>query len=184
MIAGESVTDLYEDVSVLFVDIVNFTRISEQISPQEVISLLKSIFKICEDVAHMYGLTPIKTIGDAYLAVAGVPTPLEDHALRAAQAALTMMERLSHTSVRIGIHCGPVVAGIVGEERLQYDIWGDTVNIASRMESTGETNRIQVSETFALSLRQHSPFPILTARGNIEIKGKGLMPTYWLRGIE
>lgn len=193
VIAGESVTDHYDDVSVLFVDVVNFTSISERISPHEVITVLKSIFKICEDVARMYGLTTIKTIGDAYLAVAGVPTPLEDHALRTAQAALTMMERLSDTTVRVGIHCGPVVAGIVGEERLQFDIWGDTVNIASRMESTGEPGRVHVSEAFVQSLRQQDlgtfpisdsplPFPILTARGYIEIKGKGLMPTFWLGG--
>lgn len=192
LLRGEDVSgDHFDNVSVLFLDIANFTTISDNISPDRVVHLLKVIFRVCDDVCKVYGLTKIKTIGDSYLAVGGVPEPLEDHVIRTTRAALEMMQRIRDTSftehngeiqVRIGLHCGPLVAGIVGEERLQYDIWGDTVNVASRMESTGEPGKIHVSERFALLL-SGSQFPVpcsLVPRGEIEIKGKGPMTTYWL----
>ena len=162
-----------------------------------------------------HGLTKIKTIGDSYMAVAGAPEPLEDHCPRAAEAALEMLSKLADhdlksdpvlgneewidevgtIQVRIGLHAGPVVAGIVGDQRLQYDVWGDTVNVASRMESTGESGRVQVSEAFAEAMKQTHPTPLsegegqgessltLIERGEIEVKGKGSMKTYWLEGV-
>jgi len=217
MLSGEDVSsDHFEEVSVLFLDIVGFTAISDRVPPGHVVHLLKAIFRVCDEVCRTHGLTKIKTIGDSYMAVAGVPEPLADHAREAALAAVSMMRGLNdlelkmdpdlgdtswtrdvgEIQVRIGLHCGPVVAGIVGDERLQYDVWGDTVNTASRMESTGEPGRIQVSESFAQGLgykgegRSEEGMPAALAprpysiapRGAIEIKGKGSMTTYWLEG--
>jgi len=215
MLAGEDVSgDHFDQASVLFLDIVGFTSISDRIPPRHVVHLLKAIFRVCDDVCKRHGMTKIKTIGDSYMAAAGVPVHLGDHAQRAAITAidimkglndleLTMDPALGDTSwtkdigeirVRIGLHSGPVVAGIVGDQRLQYDVWGDTVNTASRMESTGEPGRIQVSESFAQGLGINgegqseegmptalAPRPYSIApRGAIEIKGKGTMTTYWL----
>ena len=215
---GEDVSgDSYESASVLFLDIVGFTSISDRLPPQHVVQLLAEVFKICDDICAARGLSKIKTIGDSYMAVAfpedgGRRT--EDgaeHVAKAARAAVDMLHAvssfdtttLSHLGsgdsgpgssslgplqVRIGIHSGPVVAGIVGHERLQYDVWGDTVNVASRMESSSEPGRIQVSEVFAHALQKaeahvlHSPSSVLRERGMIEVKGKGQMKTFWLEG--
>jgi adenylate cyclase len=220
LIAGEDVSgDHADEVSVLFLDIVGFTMIAERISAKHLLDLLRAVFKVCDDACRDFGLTKIKTIGDAFLAVAGVPEFRMDHAQCTANAAIKIMKDLdtleitsltstgsaSDTSspdnswikevgtikVRIGLHSGPVVAGIVGEERLQYDIWGDTVNIASRMESTGEPGKIQVSESFtdALNLVPRTSIENLEPgtwnlelRGETAIKGKGTMRTYWLEG--
>jgi len=214
MLRGEDVSgDHFANASVLFLDIVGFTKISDRIPPGHVVHLLKAIFKICDDVCQKHGLTKIKTIGDSYMAVAGVPEPLDDHAQRAAQTALEMLKGLNQLEltmdpslgdtswtkdigdikIRIGLHCGPLVAGIVGDQRLQYDVWGDTVNVASRMESSSEPGRIQVSQAFADALHAHeesddsrgeldhgSLRSALRYRGETEIKGKGAMKTYWL----
>jgi class 3 adenylate cyclase len=215
VVRGEQVTDHYEQASVLFMDIAGFTTIADRIPAGHVVHLLDAIFVACDRVCAAHGLTKVKTIGDSYLAVAGVPTPLDDHACRAARAAvdiraaldaleITMPPELGDTSwtrdvgeirVRIGLHCGPVTAGVIGTERLQYDVWGDTVNVASRMESSGEPGRIHVSEAFATALVPGlrrgdddgllpSPdLPIslsLMSRGTLDIKGKGPMTTYWL----
>jgi class 3 adenylate cyclase/Tfp pilus assembly protein PilF len=196
MIRGEKITgDHYDSASVIFLDIVGFTTISDRIPPGHVVHLLSQIFSTLDEVCKGHCVTKIKTIGDSYMAVAGVPEAHDDHALRAAQCALdmlaalntleiTMPPELGDTSwvknvgeiqVRIGIHCGPVTAGVIGTERLQYDVWGDTVNVASRMESTSEPGRIQVSEAFANALGCG-----VIPRGDVEIKGKGSMNTYWL----
>jgi len=217
VVRGEDVTDHFDVASVLFMDIVGFTTISDRIPPGHVVHLLKAIFKICDDVCARHGLTKVKTIGDSYLAVSGVPEPLDDHAQRAARAAVDMIRELNELTlsmdpslgdtswtqdigeitVRIGLHCGPVVAGIVGEDRLQYDVWGDTVNTASRMESTGEPGKVQCSESFERSFASaqddvtarhpeersdEGPLFSFTRRGSIDIKGKGTMTTYWLEG--
>ena len=209
LVKGEEVTDHFDMASVLFVDIVGFTKLSDSIPAGHVVHLLKAIFKVCDDACSASGVTKIKTIGDSYLAVAGIPEPLSNHAHRAALAALqlikgldelelTMDPKLGDTGwtkdigdiqVRIGIHCGPLVAGIVGDERLQYDVWGDTVNVASRMESSGEAGKVHVSEAFAVSLASadnvagENILPgKMVKRGEIEIKGKGPMTTYWLEG--
>ena len=196
MIRGERVTsDHYPLASVIFLDIVGFTRISDCIPPGQVVHLLEQIFSTLDGVCKTHGVTKIKTIGDCYMAVAfhGV------HA--AAQCALEMLatmntlritmpedlgdtswtSELDQLSVRIGMHCGPVTAGVIGTERLQYDVWGDTVNVASRMESTSEPGRIHVSEACAAQITADSPIPVrLTPRGEVDVKGKGLMTTYWL----
>jgi len=198
-LAGEDVSaDHFSDVTVLFLDIVGFTAISDRIPAGHVIHLLKAIFQVCDDVCRDHDLTKIKTIGDSYMAVAGVPEPLPDHAERAARAALDMLRGLNELEltmdpalgdtswtqtvgelqVRIGLHSGPVVAGIVGDERLQYDVWGDTVNVASRMESTGKPGKIQLSERTASMLT--SDDLTIVERGEVSVKGKGTMTTYWL----
>ena len=201
VIRGENVSgDTFDNATVLFLDIVDFTSISAKIPPAHVIHLLSSIFSVCDSVCHTHGLTKVKTIGDSYMAVAGVPELQKDHVERAATAAcallhsldtlqLTVEPDMGDTSwvndigkigVRIGMHCGPVAAGVIGTERLQFDIWGDTVNVASRMESTGEAGAIQVSEDFANALEQSGWH--IEPRGTVEIKGKGSLATSWLRG--
>jgi len=186
MIAGEKVSgDLFEEVTVLFLDIVGFTAIADKLRPEQLVNLLESIFSSCDEICMRYGLTKIKTIGDSYMAVAGVPQSITDNQYQAALAATELIQALSafDIRVRIGMHCGPVVAGVIGTERLQYDVWGDTVNTASRLESTSEPNRIHVSDAFATSIsfigitqRQLKLVP----RGLMHIKGKGEMNTYWL----
>ena len=197
VIKGERATDQYDAASVLFLDLVSFTAISDKIPAAHVIGLLQEIFKVCDTVCATYGLTKIKTMGDSYLAVSGVPEAIPDHADRAARAALEMRQALKDLSIkvdpslgdtswtkdvgdieiRIGLHSGPLVAGIVGTDRLQYDIWGDTVNTASRMESNSLPGRIQISDHFRHDLT--TPFTV-EERGEIPIKGKGLMRTFWL----
>jgi class 3 adenylate cyclase len=218
MLRGEDVSgDHYENVSVLFLDIAGFTAISDRIPAGHVVHLLKAIFRVCDEACKAHGLTKIKTIGDSYLAVAFPETegrgPKTHHAENAARAAIEMLQKLNalrltmdpalgdttwtqdvgEIRVRIGLHCGPIVAGVVGDERLQYDVWGDTVNVASRMESTGEPGRIHVSSAFADALKglegtggdwkgaEAMDFG-LRERGSVEVKGKGSMKTFWLEG--
>lgn len=196
MIRGERVTsDHFPLASVIFLDIVDFTTISDRIPPGHVVHLLEQIFSTLDGVCKIHGVTKIKTIGDCYMAVhftdvhAATLCAVE---MRSAMNALhvTMPTELGDTSwtntidelhVRIGIHCGPVTAGVIGTERLQYDVWGDTVNVASRMESTGQAGCIHVSSEFAARISDNLPREIrLKPRGEIEVKGKGLMTTYWL----
>jgi adenylate cyclase len=223
---GEQVNDHYDNAAVIFVDIVGFTTLSDQLSSNEVVQLLGSVFTSLDAVCKKHDVVKIKTIGDSYMAVAfpSESTSSEQQAAsvaqRAANAALKMLDAASkpiieflpdlpeglHATlpegirVRLGVHSGAVTAGVLGKERLQYDVWGDTVNVASRMESSGEPGRIHVSETFANVLNSEmakqrksetdvipsdseEPFPIpysLFPRGEMEIKGKGLMTTYWL----
>lgn len=184
------VADLHEHAVVLFADIVSFTSIASALEPRALIVLLNRIFSVCDDICHTYGLTKIKTIGDAYMAVA---FPDTEHQIEVASAlaALEMLDAIQSIQpdltspdrvlrVRMGLHCGPVIAGVIGTERLQYDVWGDTVNVASRMESSSESGRIHVSAEFAHALPP-SQF-VLTERGETSVKGKGVMTTYWLQG--
>ncbi|CAN5518373.1 hypothetical protein BH10BAC6_BH10BAC6_05840 [soil metagenome] len=171
---GEVVNDQYDNAAVLFLDIVGFTTLSSSMDASEVVMLLDRIFGICDVVMNAHGLMKIKTIGDSYMAVAF------DTIENAAHAALELASAITEVPVRIGIHCGPVVAGVLGKERMQYDVWGDTVNIASRMESTGEAHRIHVSGAFAQSLHNLTKTFRLTERGNVQVKGKGTMQTFWL----
>jgi len=201
LIHGESmIADSFTDGSVLFLDLVQFTKMASTISAQHVVHLLNAVFRECDIIIQRHGLTKIKTIGDAYLAVGGVPEPLTDHDRKMAQAALEIQERLANLTIqmpeeygqlnwdgmineldlRIGLHCGPITAGIIGEHRIAYDVWGDTVNVAARMEQTSESGRIQLSSTFADRLRNVDGLQLI-ARGEIEVKGKGLMHTYWLQ---
>jgi len=201
VLRGEQVNDAYENAAVLFMDLVGFTSISSALDPNDVVKLLSKVFTRCDDIVSRHGLMKIKTIGDSYMAVS-FPDSEQSHVPNAhlqlaAMTAVDMLRELPAVTsplvaelplhlegpiqVRIGLHCGPLVAGIVGEQRVQYDVWGDTVNIASRMESTGEPGRIQVSEQFANSL-DSDPWTVVP-RGEVNIKGKGQMKTYWLEGM-
>ena len=179
-----TIADNYDDVTVIFADIVGFTQLSENLEPEKLLWILNKFFGEFDQIAHRMGVEKIKTIGDAYMAAAGVPTKHPDHkrqAMRFASALLMAMERLnvkldSELSIRIGLHSGPVVAGVIGRQKSIYDLWGDTVNTASRMESTGIPNYIQVSESIYLALKDEYPF---YPRGAQRIKGKkGELYTY------
>ncbi|MEG4213991.1 adenylate/guanylate cyclase domain-containing protein [Microcoleus sp. Pol14C6] len=180
------IADTFAEVTVLFADIVGFTQISSQISPPELVSLLNDIFSTFDLLAEKHGLEKIKTIGDAYMVVGGLPMPRRDHAEAIAEMALDMQQAITdfsntHSqafSIRIGINSGPVVAGVIGIKKFIYDLWGDTVNTASRMESHGKPGSIQVTETTYQQLRENYLFE---NRGAIEVKGKGEMTTYLLK---
>jgi class 3 adenylate cyclase len=148
-----------------------------------VVQLLDAVFSDFDDLAERYGLEKIKTIGDAYMVASGIPIPRPDHVRAVADMALAMLQVASShrdgLGLRIGIDTGPVVAGVIGRRKFIYDLWGDTVNTASRMESHGVPGEIQVTERVATALDGDY---VLEARGAIEIKGKGAMPTWFLRG--
>ncbi|MEG4054365.1 MULTISPECIES: adenylate/guanylate cyclase domain-containing protein [unclassified Microcoleus] len=180
------IADTFAEVTVLFADIVGFTQISSQISPPELVSLLNDIFSTFDLLAEKHGLEKIKTIGDAYMVVGGLPMPRRDHAEAIAQMAIDMQQAITDFSnihnqdfsIRIGINSGPVVAGVIGIKKFIYDLWGDTVNTASRMESHGLPGCIQVTKTTYQQLREKYSFE---SRGAIEVKGKGEMTTYLLK---
>ncbi|HEY9643344.1 MAG TPA: adenylate/guanylate cyclase domain-containing protein [Coleofasciculaceae cyanobacterium] len=182
-----TIAESFAEVTVLFADIVGFTRISANIPATELVTLLNQIFSTFDQLAEQHGLEKIKTIGDAYMVVGGLPTERPDHAEAIAQMALDMQAAIAQFStqqdqpfrIRIGINTGPVVAGVIGTKKFIYDLWGDTVNVASRMESQGLPDQIQV--TRAAYERLHHQFH-LEKRGEIDIKGKGTMTTYLLRG--
>lgn len=178
-----AIADGFPEVTVLFADIVGFTQLSTQTSPEQLVSLLNSIFSAFDKLAEKHGLEKIKTIGDAYMAVGGLPEPFADHAKAVVMFALDLQETIDkfnwetghNLSIRIGINSGPVVAGVIGIKKFIYDLWGDTVNTASRMESHGSPGTIQITEsTFQLIRDQFQIEPI----GLINIKGKGQMMTY------
>lgn len=179
----QAIADGFSNVTVLFADIVGFTQLSTQITPEKLVSLLNSIFSAFDQLVEKHGLEKIKTIGDAYMAVGGLPEPRADHAQAVIMFALDMhnvidkfnWETGHNLSIRIGINSGPVVAGVIGIKKFIYDLWGDTVNIASRMESHGTPGTIQITEsTFQLIQNQFQIKPI----GQIAVKGKGNMMTY------
>ncbi|WP_446392894.1 adenylate/guanylate cyclase domain-containing protein [Coleofasciculus sp. E1-EBD-02] len=175
----------HEDVTILFADLVKFTQLAGQISPQELVSLLNMIVSTFDRLAQKHGLEKIKTIGDAYMVVGGLPTPQSNHVDAIAQMALDMQQSLEQINtstgknfrLRIGINTGVVIAGVIGTTKFSYDIWGDAVNIASRMESRGQPDKIQVTEITYQRLRDKYE---LVERGFIRVKGKGKMKTYWL----
>ena len=179
------IADAYPEATVLFADIVDFTPLSESMDPGEVLELLDRVFSGWDALARHHGLEKIKTIGDEYMVVGGVPDPSADHAEAIARMALEMPAELDRCSnertgplqVRIGIDSGPVIAGVIGRSKFIYDLWGDTVNTASRMESSGVPGRIQVTER--VRERLAGGFD-LRSRGEIEVKGKGSMNTYFL----
>lgn len=186
--AGEyPIADRIEDVSVLFTDIVGSTELADRLPPDELVRLLDQVFSAFDDIATSCGLEKIKTSGDAYIAVAGLDPDRPDHAAAVAEAALSMRDELRGRTaagteplrMRFGIHCGPVVAGVIGKRKFSYDLWGDTMNTASRMESTGRPGRIQVSSEFRRRLDDRF---VLTPRGRVAVKGKGELDTHWLLG--
>jgi class 3 adenylate cyclase len=183
----QTIAESYPEVTVLFSDIVGFTAMSEQIGARQVVDMLNEVFGMLDELAIKHGVEKIKTIGDCYMVVAGIPDRSPTHAQQIADFALDMQRTLDEYSqrsgrtlaMRTGIHTGTVVAGIVGSSKFAYDLWGDVVNIASRMESTGEPGRIQVSDSVRVRLSDDYDFE---ARGDVEIKGKGTMHTWYLLG--
>ncbi|MFN8360787.1 MAG: adenylate/guanylate cyclase domain-containing protein [Candidatus Kapaibacterium sp.] len=194
MLTGSTlIAEKLPTVSVLFADIVNFTKLSQSITPEELVEGLDRIFSTFDALAEKHGLEKIKTIGDAYMVVSGAPIPRSDHAEAIAHFALDMVEAMKEfrsistgeeIQVRIGIHSGEVVAGVIGKKKFAYDLWGDAVNTASRMESHGEAGRIHVSEEFKHAVETlHAPSLQFIRRGEIDIKGKGIMKTYFLEHL-
>jgi adenylate cyclase len=170
----------YENVSVLFTDVVNFTELSATMSPTVLVSQIHHNFTAIDAIIERHGLEKIKTIGDAYLAVCGLPHETADHAVRVVRAALDIAALSRDTTsfnMRIGIHSGPVVAGIVGFKKYAYDIWGDTVNTAARMESSGQAGRVNISESTYQLVRDHFR---CEDRGAFEVKGKGMVRMYFV----
>ena len=178
-----AIADGFAEVTVLFADIVGFTQLSTTVSPQELVALLNRIFSAFDYLAEKHDLEKIKTIGDAYMVVGGLPNPREDHAEAIINMALDMQLEItkfnqdtnSNCSIRIGINTGPVVAGVIGVKKFIYDLWGDTVNTASRMESHGIPGAIQITETTYEKIKDKYK---IESRGVMEIKGKGEMITY------
>ncbi|MBE7440158.1 MAG: adenylate/guanylate cyclase domain-containing protein [Spirochaetales bacterium] len=181
-----------EQVTVLFTDFKGFTLIAEQMAPAELVATLDECFSIFDAIAGEHHLEKIKTIGDSYMCAGGLPEVRATHAIDVALAALKMRDAMARLGkeraargqpvfeLRMGLHSGPVVAGVIGQQKFSYDIWGDTVNTASRMESSGAPGRINVSES---SRKLLSPFFSLEARGLIEARNKGKVPMYFLNGL-
>jgi class 3 adenylate cyclase len=187
LLSGErTIADYFDSVSVLFADIVGFTSLSRRLNPHDLVQLLNRIFSHFDALAGVLGLEKIKTIGDAYMVAAGLPAPIEDHAQRCLEMAQGMLRILDEENknlaeplkLRIGIATGPVVAGVIGQNKFIYDLWGDTVNTASRMESSGVPGEIHITESTRVALGDAAD---CIERGGIEIKGIGKMSTYLVR---
>lgn len=179
------IADGHSPVTILFADMVGFTNLASRLSPEALVSLLNKVFSRFDALAVEMGVEKIKTIGDAYMVVAGLPQPRDDHAQAIARLALAMAAATDEVAresgeslqIRIGIHSGAVVAGVIGQEKFAYDIWGDAVNVAARMESHGAPGKIQVSADTAALLGDDFD---LEPRGEIEVKGKGAMQAFFL----
>ena len=182
-----AIAEQFNEVTILFADLVGFTPLSARLKPIELVNLLNQIFSTFDELAEQLGLEKIKTIGDAYMVAAGLPIPRADHAEAIAQMALAMqaaVERFQsqqgeNIQIRMGINTGIVVAGVIGTKKFIYDLWGDAVNVASRMESSGQPGSIQVTTVTYERLKDKYVFE---KRGAIQVKGKGEMVTYWLIG--
>ncbi len=177
----------FDQVTVLFTDFVGFSEVAESVEPEQLVKSIDHYFREFDEISSRHGLEKIKTVGDSYMCACGLPTANPAHAVNVIRAAMDMIDLvnrelrspngLSHFEIRIGVHTGPVVAGIVGIKKWQYDIWGDTVNIASRMESNSEPGRINISETTYQQI--HGDFPC-TFRGEIEVKNHGALKMYFV----
>lgn len=184
---AEIIADTFPQVTVVFADIVGFTQFSEGVTPAQLVLVLNEIFTEYDNIADAHGLEKIKSIGDAYMVAAGLPLSVEDHADRGAHMALEMLEAVArfnersgyNLQLRIGIDSGPLVAGVIGKRKFIYDLWGDTVNTASRMESHGVPGRIQITEATRALLTNGF---VCEERGVIEVKGKGSIRTWFLNG--
>lgn len=183
----EIIADSFPDVTILFADIVGFSRYSAGVSPEQLVALLNEIFTDYDNIADFHGLEKIKSIGDAYMAAAGLPVPVADHAARAAHMALDMLSALARFNartgnsieIRVGLHSGAAVAGVIGKRKFIYDLWGAAVNTASRMESHGLPGRVHISA----ATRELLGETFLTEeRGLIEVKGIGALHTWFLNG--
>lgn len=188
---GKAAARDYASVTVLFTDFVGFTAVASKMSATDLVAELDTCFKAFDQIIVHHGIEKIKTVGDAYLAAGGLPEPCDDHALRVVKAAMDMQHWVEHHyeersnaglpafRMRVGIHSGPLTAGVVGDKKFAYDIWGDTVNTASRVESAGAPGRINISKQTA-TLIDHAF--VLDARGPVEIKGKEALEMYWVKG--
>jgi len=182
-----AIADSFREVTVLFADVEGFTPMASKLEPEQVVGMLNEVFTEFDQLAEKHGLEKIKTIGDAYMVAGGLPEPRGDHAIAIAEMAIDMMKSLPKLrtpngdplNLRIGIHTGPVVAGVIGKRKFSYDLWGDTVNTASRMESHGTSGRIHVTAAFRKALGDHYE---LEDRGPISLKGKGELSTFFLIG--
>jgi len=185
---AQTIADSFTSASILFADVVDFTPLAQRLPPAQVVGILDRLFTYFDSLAERYGLEKIKTIGDCYMVAAGVPTARDDHAEAIARMALDMREAMRDADavgdlgldLRIGINSGPVVAGVIGRKRFLYDLWGDAVNTASRMESHGSPGRIQITRATYDLLKDDF---MCEARGTLEVKGKGAMETWYLVGL-
>ena len=181
------IADSHEAVTIMFADLVNFTHLSAGMPPAELIDMLNQVFSKFDQLTEKYGLEKIKTIGDAYMVVGGLPNARADHAVAVADMALEMQSALANVAaavgkdlvMRIGINSGPVIAGVIGSTKFSYDLWGDTVNVASRMEHYSLPNAIQITEATYELLKD---LFTLEPRGAIAVKGKGEVNAYLLKG--
>ncbi len=179
------IADRANEATILFADIVSFTSLSQSLPPEKLVSLLNQVFTEFDGIVARHNLEKIKTIGDAYMAAGGIPDPRSDHCESIALCGLDMLaavrsgkfSELNNLKLRIGIHTGPVVAGVIGKSKFIYDLWGDSVNTASRMESHGAEDRIHVTEEVYLKLKDRFEFG---EKREIQVKGKGAMQTYFL----
>jgi guanylate cyclase len=182
---GTVIAERYDSVSVLFADIVGSTPMFAELDPREVVDWLNEVFSILDDVVDRHGMEKIKTIGDAYMVAAGVPNRRDDHAEALVACALEMVDAIKsipsrhghRIEFRFGIHSGPVVAGIIGKSRFHFDLWGDVVNVAARMESHGQAGRVQISDDTHRLLGDRFTYE---PRGTISVKGKGTMSTWFV----
>jgi len=181
------IAETFPDTTVMFADLVSFTTFASQTSSDNIVSMLNEVFSYFDSLAEKHGLEKIKTIGDAYMVVGGIDADQKDHAVRITELAIEMLAGIEKFTwlggqplrLRIGINSGPVAAGVIGTKKFSFDMWGDTVNVAARMESHGESMRIQVSEaTYQILHDQY----LFEERGSISVKGKGEMNTYFLTG--
>lgn len=199
--SGETlIADVHEEATILFADIVGFTKLASEHSAVEIVQMLNWIFSLFDRLTEQYHLEKIKTIGDAYMVVGGIPHHRDDHVEAVAQMALSMVREVqsfghetgTNLAVRVGIHTGSIVAGVIGQKKFVYDLWGDTVNTASRMESHSEAGKIHITEeVYGALTRPTTQRPttgsrrfLFEERDAIEVKGKGLMKTWFLLGIE
>lgn len=181
------IADKYQDAAILFADIAGYTKLASDISPTELVRFLDDLYTEFDALVDRHGLEKVKTSGDSYMVVSGVPVERPDHLAALARLALDMADTVSGLTdsqgravpLRIGLAAGPVVAGVVGARKFFYDVWGDAVNVASRMESTDVEGRIQVPQDVYERLREHFTFD---ERGDVDVKGKGVMHTWYLTG--
>ncbi|NEQ28134.1 MAG: PAS domain S-box protein, partial [Microcoleus sp. SIO2G3] len=182
-----TIADSFDAATVLFADVVNFTRLAQQIAPAELVELLNLVFSRFDRLADKHGIEKIKTVGDEYMVAGGIPIPRSDYCTAIANMAIDMQDAIADVrspdgavlQLRIGISTGPVVAGVIGKQKIAYDLWGNTVNLASRMESQGVPGKIQVCEATYDRLKLSYD---LQPRGILSVKGIGDQMTYWLKG--
>ncbi len=187
---SEVIADEFEDAGVIFIDLVDFTKISADVSPAKIVNVLNDVFTVCDQIADKHGIEKIKTIGDCYMAASGIPVMQEGHNIALANMAIDVMNYMKEykapdgTAIkfRIGLDSGPIVAGVIGKKKFIYDLWGDTVNTAFRMEEFGVINKIQCTDRFKdklTGIENNGDFKFKDT-GDIEIKGKGIMHTWFL----